>query len=322
MFDSAQICETLNTGLIVLDRDLRVRMWNRWMCINSGIEKQEILGKPIVEFYPELDDPKFSRFVKSVFSFGNYAFFSQKLHQYLLPMKNPHASAGYLPLMQQNCTAGPIRNEQGEIHSIFISIQDVTDYVAYEHRLIELSKIDYLTRLYNRSHLQKRLAEEIERARRYGTPLSIFMIDVDYFKNINDSRGHLCGDQAMRELAVLLQRVLRSMDIIGRYGGEEFCCVLPQTEASSACLLAERLREAVEENEIEYGDSTFSITISLGVAELNADVDTLEKLIKAADDALYRAKRAGRNCVVCAPGIACGASSHGRAKSKTGHSEE
>lgn len=306
MFDTKQICETMNIGLIVLDRDLKVKMWNRWMCAYSGIDEQEILDRPLVDFYPELDAPKFKRFVKSVFSFGNYAFFSQKLHRYLLPMKNPHSSAEYLPYMQQNCTAGPIRNEQGEIHSIVISVQDVTEYVAYEYRLIELSKMDYLTRLYNRSHLERRLSEEIERARRYGNSLSIFMIDIDHFKQINDSRGHLCGDEALRELASLLQRVLRSIDVIGRYGGEEFCCVLPQTDAANAYLLAERLRETVAENEMEYGGSRFTVTISLGIAELTEEANTLEKLVKAADDALYRAKHAGRNCVVCAPGIECG----------------
>lgn len=306
MFDYKQICETINIGLLVLDRNLNVKMWNRWMGVHSGIDEREIVGRPIVEFYPDLDAPKFTRFVKSVFSFGNYAFFSQKLHKYLLPMRNPHSSIEYLPLMQQNCTAGPIRNEQGEIDSIFISVQDVTDYVAYEYRLLELSKMDYLTSLYNRSHLEKRLAEELERAHRYGNTLSLFMIDIDHFKHINDSRGHLCGDKALRELAFVLQRVMRSMDIISRYGGEEFCCVLPQTKASNAYVLAERLREAVAEKDIEYGGSIFNITISLGIAELNADADTLEKLIKAADDALYMAKHAGRNCVVCAPGVICG----------------
>ena len=103
----------------------------------SGIAENSIVGGHLLEFYPNLAEPKYKRFIMSVFSFGNYAYFSQKLHRYLFAMKNPHLSVDILPFMQQSCTAGPIRDEKGQIVSIYITVQDVTESVAYEIKLRE-----------------------------------------------------------------------------------------------------------------------------------------------------------------------------------------
>ncbi|WP_051321324.1 sensor domain-containing diguanylate cyclase [Chrysiogenes arsenatis] len=299
MLEHQQIFATISMGIVVLDREMRVTTWNRWMTMHSCIREEDIVGKEIYEFYPELKTAAFKRFVQSVFQFGNYSTFSQKLHHYLIPMKNPHGSAEYLPAMQQNCTAGPIRDESGVITRIFITIQDATDYVMYEHRLIEMSKLDHLTRLYNRSHLDSCLAAEIARARRFGKSICLFMIDIDHFKVVNDTHGHLCGDYVLREMATILQQAVRIVDIVGRYGGEEFCCILPETSAENAFILAERLRSAIECAIITYNDIHLRITVSIGVAEYSGSTEnTLEMLIGVADDALYLAKRQGRNRVV------------------------
>ena len=297
MHEHDQIFENINLGLMILDRDLTVKAWNRWLEQHSSIALSEISGKSILEFYPHLAQSKYSRFFKSVLSFGNYAFFSQKLHKYLIPLKNPSHSAGHLPFMQQNCTVGPIRDEQGNIISIYITVQDVTEYVIYEHKLIEMSRLDPLTKLFNRSHLEQRLMESIGRSERFGAALSVIMIDIDNFKSINDTFGHLCGDLVLRQVASLLKETVRQVDIVGRYGGEEFCCILPDTNAENACMLAERLRETVEQAELRFDSQTLHVTISLGVVEYGDTCDVLETLIKAADDALYESKRNGRNMV-------------------------
>lgn len=135
MHESTQIFETINTGLVVLDQDLSVIAWNRWMQHHSGITEKEIMGRQLLEFYPNMSEPKYKRFIKSVFTFGNYAYFSQKLHHYLFAMQNPHSSADVLPYMQQSCAAGPLRNMSGQIESIFIAVQDVTENVVIEMRL-------------------------------------------------------------------------------------------------------------------------------------------------------------------------------------------
>lgn len=299
MFECEQIFETIDIGLIVLDRELTVSGWNRWMEIHSGVAAADIIGTPILERYPNLDEPKYRRLFKSVLTFGNYACFSQKLHRYLIPLKNPHSSIEQMPLMQQSCTATPLRNSDGVIVGLFISVHDVTEYALYEHKLLGMTRIDALTRLFNRSYLDKRLTEELERARRFGTIFSVIMIDADYFKNINDTRGHLCGDYTLRRLAEILQQTVRAMDIVGRYGGEEFCCVLPETNAVDAAILAERIRSEVEATVFACDSNEFSMTVSLGVAEFGDSTDTLETLVGRADAALYTAKHKGRNCVVC-----------------------
>lgn len=157
-----------------------------------------------------------------------------------------------------------------------------------------------MTGILNRSHLEQLLLEEMGRSQRYGKKLSVIMIDIDFFKSVNDSYGHVCGDEVIRGIATLLKETVRRIDIVGRYGGEEFCCVLPETSAANACILAERLREMVQQTEFGSGSQALRVTISLGVAEQTTSCHTLEMLIKAADDALYSSKRNGRNMVTCA----------------------
>lgn len=293
-----QIFETIDLGLITLDTDLRISGWNRWMELHSNIRAEEIIGSSLIDLYPSLAAPKYTRLFKSVLNFGNYACFSQKLHKFLIPLKNPHNSREQLPHMQQNCTANPLRDDQGVITGMFIAVHDVTEYVTFEMKLLEMTKLDPLTRLFNRSHLEKRFSEEIERAKRHGNTFSIIMLDIDHFKTINDTRGHLCGDYTLRQLAGILQHAVRSLDVVGRYGGEEFCCILPETDLEQAAVLGERLREQVENSPFSYMNERYSVTISLGLSEYGPGGTSLETLIDSADQALYQAKRSGRNRVV------------------------
>lgn len=291
-----QIFNTINLGLVVLDRELRVTAWNRWMELHSGIPAEKVLGQPACNLFPTLRDSSFIRIVKSVFAFGNYASYSQKLHKYLFPMKNTHGSSALFPLMQQNCTFGPLRNDNKEVTAVYISVHDVTDFVVYEHKLIQMAKIDSLTGIYNRRYLDGRLTEELERSRRHGNPLSILMLDIDHFKEINDTHGHLCGDYTLRKISELLQQTVRTSDILGRYGGEEFCCVLPETPFEQAVVLAERCCKQIAANQLSCTDHQVRVTVSIGVTSQYRD-DSLDSIIKRADDALYEAKKAGRNRV-------------------------
>jgi diguanylate cyclase len=300
MNEYQQIFNTISLGLVVLDRELTITAWNRWMELHSGIPAEKVIGQPVCDLFPTLCDSSFNRIVKSVFAFGNYATYSQKLHKYLFPMPNPHGSSSLFPQMQQNCTFGPLRNDNKEITAVYISVHDVTDFVMYEQKLVQMAKIDGLTGIYNRRYLDSRLTEELERSRRHGNPLSILMLDIDHFKMINDSHGHICGDYALRKISVLLQETVRSSDILGRYGGEEFCCVLPETAFEQAIVLAERCREQIAAKPLVCEDHQARITISIGVTAQHRD-DTLDSIIKRADDALYQAKHTGRNRVCSTP---------------------
>ena len=168
-------------------------------------------------------------------------------------------------------------------------------------RLYRLAVTDPLTRVYNRQWLFERLPAEVERHRRYGDPLALVMFDVDHFKKVNDTFGHQVGDDALKALAMAALEVVREVDGVVRYGGEEFLVVSPKTDAAGAAVVAERLRERVESVRIPAGDATVKITISLGVAELGPSDREAADLIARVDAALFEAKNAGRNRVVVAP---------------------
>ncbi|HEY2744356.1 MAG TPA: sensor domain-containing diguanylate cyclase [Polyangia bacterium] len=161
-------------------------------------------------------------------------------------------------------------------------------------RLYTLANVDGLTGLYVRRYFDLRVSEEIERARRFGTSFALVMLDLDDFKRLNDTHGHLVGDRALREVAALAQRQLRGVDLAARYGGEELAFLLPRTSLADAHAVAERIRAAISKD--DFGGVT--ITASLGVAGwTEAGVTDPERLVERADAALYRAKAAGKNRV-------------------------
>ena len=163
-------------------------------------------------------------------------------------------------------------------------------------RLEQIAHVDELTQLLNRRSIMQRLSEEVERSKRYHSSVALLLLDIDHFKQINDRYGHQVGDQVLQLCASLLQRSIRGTDYLGRYGGEEFLCILPMTGATSAVELAERLCRQIAGTSLTIpGTITFTVTISIGVAELDPQHDTTELLITHADNALYQAKASGRN---------------------------
>jgi len=168
---------------------------------------------------------------------------------------------------------------------------------AENKHLEHLAHTDPLTQVLNRRALTVRLSAEMERARRYDSVITLLMIDLDHFKNINDTKGHLVGDDVLREVALLLQESIRSVDVVARYGGEEFVVVLPETPQIGAVKFAERMRERIEQTAF-VADSDVRLTASIGVASFPApDIASVDDLFARADEALYRAKAAGRNKV-------------------------
>ena len=162
---------------------------------------------------------------------------------------------------------------------------------------------DHLIGIYNRRYLDRKIAEELPRVSRYGQPLSMLLLDIDYFKAVNDNYGHQVGDQTLKNLGQLLSQKVRSTDIVARYGGEEIAILALQTPVSSAGDLAERLRQAVEESIMVPADEdekrpAITITISIGVTGYDQQVTGHHILIERADKALYKAKQEGRNRVI------------------------
>jgi two-component system cell cycle response regulator len=165
---------------------------------------------------------------------------------------------------------------------------------------IEMAITDALTGLFNRRYMETHLTALVEQAAARGKPIAVLMVDIDYFKAINDGHGHDAGDDVLREFALRIRKSIRNIDLACRYGGEEFVIVMPETNMAVATTVAERLRRRIagEPFSIQQGAHNLEVTISVGIAALHGPSDTPAVMLKRADQALYRAKRDGRNRVV------------------------
>jgi diguanylate cyclase (GGDEF)-like protein len=170
-------------------------------------------------------------------------------------------------------------------------LEDLLDKVNY------MAITDTLTGLYNRRRFHDALTSEYERAKRYGTPFSLIMTDIDYFKKINDNYGHDVGDAVLKEVSEILMKSVRDIDTVARYGGEEFMIILPNTDKTHSRIVAERMRQAIENHNFAGVDR--KITTSVGISGMpDIKIENEDKLIRCADFAMYRAKQLGRNRTV------------------------
>jgi two-component system cell cycle response regulator len=194
-----------------------------------------------------------------------------------------------------------VRVNLGRRTALRFSLQDVLEEQALI-RVHESAVRDRLTGVYNRGAFDDRLQSEFNASRRRGTPLALLLFDIDHFKRLNDTHGHLAGDAVLRAVAQCAQTTVRAEDVLARYGGEEFAVILRSVSSRSAFVMAERVRTAVAGQRTEWNDTVIGATVSIGVVHApNAKaVEGPAAFIAAADAALYAAKRQGRNCVVMA----------------------
>jgi diguanylate cyclase (GGDEF)-like protein len=200
-----------------------------------------------------------------------------------------------------------LRRENEELSRGLTELKELKDHYrettrelkAARERMKQLSITDDLTDTYNYRYFMDSLELELRRAERYEYPISLMMLDIDHFKIYNDNHGHMEGDKVLRKVAGVIKDTVRHTDILARYGGEEFASILIKTSLDEAFQIAQRVREAVEDFEIDYQDTQpmGRLTVSVGVSTLCSQVSSLKGLVKTADDALYEAKKAGRNRV-------------------------
>lgn len=174
------------------------------------------------------------------------------------------------------------RNKQIELESVMVQAREV-------------SQVDALTFLVNRRMIVRELQSEVLRSERYNSPLAISVVDIDHFKKVNDTYGHLVGDESLRQVAHQLRDHIRHPDMAGRYGGEEFLILLPNSDSNAAAEQASRLCKQVRETVIQVDDRTLNITISIGIAQFRNGEDSWETLLNRADNAMYEAKKNGRD---------------------------
>jgi diguanylate cyclase len=299
------VVDRINVGVFMVDIDLEIQFWNGFMATHSGIRADEVLGRKLFDCFPQLPQRWLEKKINSVFMLKNFAFSSWQQRPYLFQFRHNRPVTGDMEFMRQDLTLIPIKRDSGEVDHVCIILLDVTDTAIYHalhqsamQKLENASRIDGLTQLLNRSHWQSRLTEEFNRATRYQQPLSLILFDLDHFKSINDSHGHLGGDAVLVEVAAIVKKSLRDSDIAGRYGGEEFGLILPGTPATEAMRTAERLRTTLQEQPILFEGTPIAVTASLGIGALDATIADENGLIAAADAALYSAKRSGRNRAV------------------------
>lgn len=303
---SSKITDQLNTGILIVDTEFNIVMWNSYLQVHSTKVSNDIIGKNIFDVFSELPQRWLSRKLASVLQLGtpNFCSWEQRRHLFELPHTRPITTD--CEFMAQNCTFLPMQDD-GDIEHICILIEDATDVCHYQGQLQKaldklalMSRIDGLTQIYNRKHWQESLEQEFAKARRHEKALSLIMFDLDNFKHLNDHYGHQGGDEVLIEISKTIGSLLRVEDVFGRYGGEEFAIVLPETPIKGALELAERICQTVEKSTITFKDKDINVTVSLGVAQLSESDTSFETLIMHADDALYLAKNNGRNQVCSA----------------------
>ncbi|HEA54242.1 GGDEF domain-containing protein [Marinobacter antarcticus] len=297
--------ESVEVGLVVLDLEFRVQAWNSFMENHSGITSSKIRNRVLFELFPDIPQAWLTRKVDAVALLDTRAFTSWEQRPYLFQFRNTRPITGTEDYMYQNLTISPLSGSTGQVEKVCLMVYDVTDIATGKRaleraneQLAKLSMTDRLTGLLNRGTWENLVDAEFERYRRYSQATSLVMFDIDFFKKVNDSHGHLAGDEVIKHTAATAKSNLRQSDSIGRYGGEEFGVVLPETDAEGARIICERIRESIENSLVQTAIAPISYTVSIGIAQLNDTAKSYMQWMQQADDALYAAKEGGRNCVV------------------------
>jgi diguanylate cyclase (GGDEF)-like protein len=299
----ALLVDRINVGIVSVSPEMTILQWNRFMQAHSGVAATELLGQNLFQRFPELPRPWLERKIRSVFLLKTFAFTSWRRRPHLFAFKDHRLITGDAETMRQDCAFVPLI-EGGVVRAVSIVLIDTTDTFESQRRLdlaladlAAQSERDGLTGVYNRRKLEQVLELEVSRARRYHGLLSVLMFDIDHFKKVNDRFGHVVGDDAIRHVAKVAQDTLRTTDVLGRYGGEEFLALLPEVGIEGALVAGERVRRAVAEHPLDSAGKELSVTISVGAATFTPALATGLVLVDQADQALYRSKSDGRNRV-------------------------
>ncbi|MEY4064062.1 MAG: hypothetical protein RIR26_270 [Pseudomonadota bacterium] len=219
----------------------------------------------------------------------------------IIEFKSPTANSGLVALTKEGMTAAALLEVLQQVSPITMQSARTFQNLDVAN---SLSLLDELTGLYNQRFMDASLSQEVARSQRYGSPVSLLFLDLDRFKSINDSLGHVVGSQMIKAAARTLREIIRDSDQLLRYGGDEFCVILPNTSLEGAHILAERIRIAFEQNKYDLRAASgvddalnLAVTASIGVASFPETSNSVQELIKMADTAMYASKKAGKNCV-------------------------
>ncbi len=302
----AHIMEGIGDGVVVIDRDHTVVQVNSAAAVSLGVEKSEIIGRKCYELVHRRTSPCHAPDIvcplPTVLETGET---TTVLHTHIDSAGNEQ----YIEI-----TASPVKDSDGEPFGMVETYRNILEK-KIDDELVNLVKklnetqmhlklmsiTDELTGLRNRRYIMERLEEEFQRARRSGRPLSLMMLDIDHFKQVNDTSGHLFGDIVLRVVSMRIKSNLRRHDQVGRIGGEEFLIVSPDSGLDDTIMVAERVRKVVNGEAICDGVREVVVALSAGVTAMRENDTSADMLFSRADAALYKAKEEGRNRVVSLP---------------------
>lgn len=273
-------------AIFTLDHEGKIDEWNQSLSRFTRGDAQSVVGQPLGTLFECVPDPLDTGVL---------------MEEALLTGKAKCDAAIRLSSGVRSVVAAlsPLLDQAGHGTGFSVVLHDTTTQKANERRLLHLASTDALTGVPNRRAFLEAADHELVRSARYGRALSVLMLDVDHFKNVNDTQGHDVGDAVLVALAERCQRTVREVDLVGRLGGEEFAILAPETPLSNAGILAERLRELLSTMEVSTPSGPLRITVSIGVASrAGVPGETFAGILKRADVALYAAKTGGRNRVV------------------------
>ncbi|MFQ3191084.1 MAG: diguanylate cyclase [Paraglaciecola sp.] len=298
---------SIEVGIVVLDKDFNVQVWNQFMENHSSIVPGMIQNKKLFEFFPEIDEDWFIRKAAPAFSLKSPVFIIWEQRPYLFHFNCNRPITSAADYMYQNITIFPLASLTGKVEQLCLVIYDVTDEAvsrlgmqSLNSQLEKISRIDGLTGLYNRRFWEEQFVMEYKRDKRSESPSALLMLDIDNFKRVNDTYGHPAGDEVIKTLANIIKKATRETDVSGRYGGEEFAVILPDTPVANVEFVAERIRRLVEKSVVVYDESNISFTVSIGIAGFKHTYKDSTQWLDMADKSLYQAKAAGKNRVILA----------------------
>jgi len=293
-----RILDSMDSGFIIVDKDLNIKFWNKWLQIQTGKFAKEVEGKKLDELFPIENSTSIKRKIKTVLAMKSTVFYNAHSAKPLIEISRPHITNSVFDIMKQKVTISLYNSHEG---LVCINIVDETLLHEANYRLEQnvksleqISSIDGLTKIFNRSKFHERINHEIKISERYNIELGLIFFDIDHFKKINDKYGHQIGDDVLVQIASIISSYIRDVDTFARWGGEEFVILLPGSSAQSTYKLAEKCRLLMLST--EFTDKKINVTSSFGVSNYISG-ETVNKLFLRVDKALYQAKANGRNQV-------------------------
>lgn len=323
------LLDHIPAGIFILTHDFTILYWNRCLEQWTSHSAAEMIGSSLFSRFPQLQESRYKNRIMDIFRGGPPTIFSSQLHKHFIPAPLP----GGRFRVQYTMVTGLPFGKKGEYLALF-SIQDVTDLtdaigrfgLAHQNLLVEMterrkaeeelnryatelkrlnhalnerSTRDGLTGAYNHRYFWQVLRRDFLLAQRHKSELSCLIIDLDFFKQVNDVHGHLFGDKVLKGVTRRIKEKVRKTDLVSRYGGEEFTVLLPNTDLSGAMIIAENIRSGLERSRFRKGQDVVRVTVSIGISSLVYHAPaTPQKMLDFADSALYNSKDAGRNRVL------------------------